>query len=119
MPDEVKITYKCKGPRFTKEEVAAARAAQAERLKTLVARLEDPKQLSAAQGEQYIIEAKRIHEQLAKPPALLDLRHGCAEDMTPHIEAIPEDGTNYLVPCPKCGTVTEVNRKPGLVPAGA
>lgn len=39
-------------------------------------------------------------------------RKGCGEDLTRLINEVPEDGKDYTVTCPVCGTESRVMRTP-------
>ncbi len=59
-----------------------------------------------ADGVKYICKGPRVP---GKDP-MEDARIPCGNDLSKLVEAVPRDGQNHKVTCPKCGTVTTVQR---------
>lgn len=109
------VRYVCKGPRLSDEEKTAKKKKLEKQISLLEARTETLKarkvvDLAAFKKvEDRLTESK---EELADPLWEARQRHGCGADVTKEIEAVPADGLDYWVACPKCGTETRVAKFP-------
>lgn len=110
-----KPRYSCKGPRFTPEEIDATckrRLKEATHSKARLERLKKKNIVPLAEVDRVAQRVAEIEKMLADPFWPHSLRHDCGTDLTVLIEAVPADGLDYDVECPKCGTSTRVMRTP-------
>ena len=103
------IKYTCKGPRF---DAAAAKEKQQRRVEQLRAAVEQAEYDEVK--ESISIRIKELEAEIEKLSSdeVVRSRVGCGFDLSPLIAALPVDGDNYALTCPRCGNKSSVRKVP-------